>query len=226
MEFCEEIFNYFNTVDRPVLFAGAGVSATAGLPTWGDYMNYLAQQVQPHDAMTCHHMRELVRDGDYIGAASQYFLSKKIPQQEKYKKLALPFSEYDISGICVIGKLPFSAYVTTNYDRVLFDVYASEKKASALEVNLNDPTLSAAEFNKEFYVARIHGRVEVTDTMMMSDLHYDEMLRNDAYVDFLVHCFTRKNLVFVGFSFLDPAIRQVLGIIGDRPRFSLITTII
>ena len=37
-----EIMNYITTAKNPALFAGAGVGAHAGLPTWPQLMEHLA----------------------------------------------------------------------------------------------------------------------------------------------------------------------------------------
>jgi hypothetical protein len=95
-------------------------------------------------------------------------------------------------------------------------LYARQFGKAAAEVNLGDPTLIAAPYQEAFYVARIHGRVEVPSSMILSKTHYERLIDDAAYVDFLRHLFTSRSLMFLGFSFLDPAIRMVLKAIRDR----------
>ena len=81
---------------------------------------------------------------------------------------------------------------------------------------MDDPTLTAAPFNSHCYIARIHGRVEVPQSMRLSERHFESLDRNTHYLDFLSHLFTRARLLFVGFSFLDPAIRQVFEMVHKK----------
>ena len=151
-----------------VLFAGAGVSARAGLPTWKGYLEQLAELARVHDPMTRHHMLERIHDGDYLGAADLYFICKKLPQAQKYQNLVLPLRDFDATALAGLVSLPFSAMVTTNYDRALITANAATNGCAAEEVNLHDTTLGAAPFNTRLYFARIHGRVESPETIQLS----------------------------------------------------------
>ncbi len=45
---------FFKDSLRPVLFAGAGISVRAGLPTWAQFLTALAEQARPRDPLTRH----------------------------------------------------------------------------------------------------------------------------------------------------------------------------
>lgn len=210
------IARFFDESTRPVLFAGAGVSMRAGIPTWEQYLTGLAQKVRASDSPSADLMDRTIRSGQYTRAAEYFFLTEGLTDGERNTALTEPLRRYDAAQVIEIAKLPFSAYVTTNYDRVLLDAYAQQYGRAAEEVNLDDPTLRAAPFQEGFYVARVHGRVEVPETMVLSNRHYDRLLQNTAYIDYLRHLFTTRSLLFVGFSFLDPAIQTVLRAIRDQ----------
>jgi hypothetical protein len=212
----QAIAEFLAQATRPVLFAGAGVSVKAGLPTWDDYLTQLAEQIRPADQLTRHLMMECLRTRQYTRAAEYFFLSEGLTDGEKNRAITSPLQDYDVAKVAAITALPFAAYVTTNYDRVLLDAYASQFGKAASEVNLADPTMKAAPFTEGFYVARIHGRVEVPGSMVLSKSHYERLHQDTAYVDFLRHLFSTRSLLFVGFSFLDPAIQMVLRAIRDQ----------
>lgn len=216
MEITEEIRKFLTTHESPVLFAGAGVSARAGIPTWGKYLEYLAEISRVYDPITRHIMMERIREGSYTDAAAYYYLCGKIPEAEKYQALSKPLREYDHTKIVALTDLPFTAFVTTNFDRALNDASAISRKASAVDVHLGDPTMSAAPFQTDFYIARIHGRCEAPVTMVLENRHYENLSLDAAYIDFLTHIFTRKQVLFLGFSFLDPAISSVLETVRDH----------
>lgn len=210
------VYEFVTQSDRPVLFAGAGVSARAGLPTWDVYLTRLAEQTHPRDPFTLHLMKRHIDRRQFALAAEYFFLSDGLTDGEKLAALRDLLSGYDASAVVPLAALTFSSFVTTNYDRVLHDAYAEYCGRAPAEVNLNDPTMKAAPFEEGFYIARLHGRVEAPDTMVLSKTHYEQLSNNTAYVDFLRHLFTTRSLLFVGFSFLDPAIQTVLNTVREQ----------
>lgn len=210
---CDALAEFFKKSKEPILFAGAGVSARAGIPVWGGYLTGLAEAIRPYDPGTRDLMLKRIKEKRYLNAAQLYLLSPDMREVEKYSAIRSPLEHFKSDAIQPITRLPFKAYVTTNYDRALYDAYASEYGESAIPVHLDDPTLKAAQFYKEFYIARIHGRSEVPDRIVLSEEHYRELQANLIYQDFVSHLFTRKQLLFVGFSFLDPAIKHVLSVV-------------
>jgi hypothetical protein len=213
---CDALESFFEDAIRPVLFAGAGVSMKAGLPNWYDFVSGLAEQLRARDALTRHLMMECLGNRQYTRAAEYFFLSEGFTDGQKLQAISEPLRTYDASQVAPLAALPFASYVTTNYDRVLLDAYAKYSEKAAFEVNLGDPTLTSAPYHDSFYVARIHGRMEVPATMVLSRTHYERLYETIPYIDFLRHLFCSRSLLFVGFSFLDPAIQLVLRAVRDQ----------
>lgn len=211
--FCDLLTDFFRQSRDPVLFAGAGISAKAGIPVWGDYLSGLAQVARPYAPYTYHQMEKEIHRKNYPLAATYYLLCADLRDAEKYKAIRDPLLTYDANEIAGLARLPFKAYVTTNYDRALHDIYASKHGKAALEVHKGDPTLKEVLFRTDFYVARIHGRAEVPYSIVLSKDHFAELVTDQSYIDFLGHLFTRRQVLFAGFSFFDPAIRHVLSVV-------------
>ena len=210
---CESVVDFFRQSQDPILFAGAGVSAKAGIPVWGDYLEGLAQVARPHAPYTYHQMMIEIGRKNYPLAATYYLLCADLRDAEKFKAIKDPLLTYNSATIAALARLPFKAYVTTNYDRALHDVYASKRGKAALEVHRGDPTLKEVLFTTDFYVARIHGRSEVPYSIVLSKEHFADLVSDQSYIDFLAHVFTRRQVLFVGFSFLDPAVQHVLSVV-------------
>lgn len=133
------------------LFAGAGVGKRAGLPTWPEYLEYLASVAGRYEEETAALMRKRLKTNHYLQAAELYKECIEIPNGEKYREFALPFTSapnYSPNRLRALMALPFSAVVTTNYDRSLHDAYFSlfkKRKESGLTlkapqfVELGDP---------------------------------------------------------------------------------------
>lgn len=212
----QALLEFFEAAESPVLFCGAGVSAVAGLPTWDRYLTQLAEFARPHDHMTRHIMLESIQKGRLDLAAGYYFMCRDIPESEKYNNIVHPLAEYRADALEPLMALPFAAVVTTNFDRALLDAYASAVGRAPREVNLGDPTLSAAQFERSHFIARINGRVEVPQTMVLTELEFEKLLANPSYTDFVTHVLTRHQVLFLGFSFVDPAIRAIMEIVRSR----------
>lgn len=202
--------SFFASSPLPVLFAGAGVSARAGLPTWGGYLSQLAAAAFEYDEYTKFNIDRAVSDGALGDAAAFYMMCRQMPEATKLRELAKPLETFQTEGLSSLAQLPFRSVVTTNFDRALFAAFAKHAGLSASEVNIDDPTLDAAVFYENLYIARIHGRVELPESMRLTSAALAELDRNSSYQRFLEHVLTRRQVLFLGFSFLDPAIESVL----------------
>jgi hypothetical protein len=81
MTLAEAINRFFKESDVPVLFAGAGVSARAGLPTWKAYLAHLAGVASDFDAGTKYLMDKHIAEGKLDLAASYFFFVKTFLRQ-------------------------------------------------------------------------------------------------------------------------------------------------
>jgi hypothetical protein len=214
----KEIAEFLRTAKSPALFAGAGVGAKANLPTWLELMEHLALIAEKYEEIeTAQLIRKRYKAGHYLNAATIYRTCPSIPKGEIYNQVASKFNNaIDYKNLNALISLPFTAVFTTNYDRSLHDAYSEVARRASKTVELGDPTMRMALFNKDFYIARLHGRVEVPSSLILDEVDYRELLANVDYINLLVHIFTNYNCLFVGFSFSDPAITQVFDIIEKR----------
>jgi len=176
-------------------------------------------------------MRERVSDGDYVGAATVFKSSRRIPEGERWKELAKPFTvlpaEKELEKLSPLISLSFSAVVTTNYDRILHEASArvAEQRREAgdqsrtswtMPVERNDGSLRGAALRRDYFIARIHGRAELPTSMIVDDHDYDELNRDSEYLDFVLEILRSRSCLFVGFSFVDPAISHVLDLYASK----------
>ena len=187
----------------------------AGIPSWHDYIKCITADVGTFDDLISQIMQRSIDETNLTNAAEYYFACRTIPAGEKLKILTRPLQTYDSILLSGLVDLPFASIVTTNFDRSILDAFAATKGCAPIEINLHDPIMRKAPFNNEQYIARIHGRVEVPETMVLSDSQFERLRANESYNSFLTHIFTRRQILFIGFSFLDPAILSVLNTIRD-----------
>lgn len=209
------------------LFAGAGVGKKAGLPSWSEYLEHLARVAERYEKETAVLIRKRVRTRRYLEAAQLYKDCPEIPNGEKYRELAAPFDSppnYSPNNLHALMVLPFSAVVTTNYDRSLHDAYHnlfSKREESGLtltapkHVELGDLSMRQAIYWTDFYIARIHGRAEIPETMVVDRNDYRRTQEDPDYEDFLLHVIKSYRCLLVGYSFVDPAINRVFEVMRE-----------
>jgi hypothetical protein len=205
----ETLCRFFKRSTYPILFAGAGVSGRAGLPTWKCLMEKLAEGLRSLDPMTTQQMLNCINDGDYTLAFDYFQLTRKMVEGDKQNLLVRLLSDFDARAIQSLLALPFRGCVTTNFDRSIFDALAAGKGESARDYRFGDQSFKQAQWEEKYFVARIHGAVEMPDSIILSEKQFEELLRNSLYADFLGKVFLHRNMLFLGFSFYDPAIRHV-----------------
>jgi hypothetical protein len=151
-----------------------------------------------------------------LGAAAVYKSCNQIPIGELYQELAAPFLDGDPNALVDLVSLPFCSVFTTNYDRTLHNAFSKLKGISPLTVELGDLTMRNAPWNENFYIARVHGRVEEPTTIVLAETDYAKISADPCYVDFIRHVLTRHSCIFIGFSFIDPAISFIFRDIEER----------
>jgi hypothetical protein len=197
-----------------VLFAGAGIGVRVGLPSWYDFIEHLAEVCDevgdPESALS---IRARAKSGSLTRAATVYKTSDRLPPAELFTRMAAPFrkqiEDVVLNRIHPLVGLRFTGIVTTNYDRSLHDAFA-QVYGRVPRLIEKDDSLRAAAFLSESFIARIHGRAEHPESMVVDTGDYAALAHNDLYADFLLDVLKRRPCLFVGFSFLDPAINQVL----------------
>lgn len=212
----EALKAFFQASVDPVLFAGAGVSMLAGLPDWKGLLTQMTESVRPKDALTAHQMAQNTAKGNLTKAAEYFWLSSDVPDGDKSQTLKSILGTYDATPLLPLASLPVSGVLTTNFDRSILDAIAFARKHVPRDYRLGDATFSAAVWEKELHVARIHGCIEAPNDMVLSESKFSLVLNNETYVDLLTQTFLRRPVLFLGFSFYDPAIKSVLETIEKR----------
>jgi len=194
-----------------VLFAGAGVGQRAGLPSWAEYLDHLASVAQTHDPNIAAAIRDRIKANRLADAAGLFKLCQ-MSEADKYRALAEPFlpGRYDPKYLKPLVALPFNAIVTTNYDKSLLDAWAGVHQTAPDTAELFEPTMKAAIHWPDPFVARVHGRAELPETIVVSSDDFKKIQANDDYIEFLMNIFRFRRCLIIGYSFLDPAITNVL----------------
>jgi hypothetical protein len=201
---------------EPVLFSGAGVSMRAGLPDWKGLLTALAEGVRFKSPLHATLITECIAQNKLPKAADLWAFVDEVSLGDKYDTLKNALSNYDSKPLKDIASLPFRSCLTTNFDRSILDAFAVARGTAPRDYRLGDKSLAEVVWEKQFYVARLHGCVESPEEIVLSGTQFERLLQDQVYVDLLTRTFTNKAVLFLGFSFYDPAIRHVLNLIDKK----------
>ncbi|MFA5032772.1 MAG: SUMF1/EgtB/PvdO family nonheme iron enzyme [bacterium] len=197
---------------RCVLFAGAGLSASAGFPLWGKLISLMLEYCNNNNIDVTYNKEsiDLMEKNKEYDEIAEY-LREKLGE---YHFLNFIKKIFDVK----VEKLPkiyetiknigFSQILTTNYDHLL------EKGFPDAKVNtiLNTRDMNEMNRKNEFYIFKIHGSVENINTIVLGKADYDELVYNTPiFIDTLNILFRTKTFLFIGYSLTDPYLSTLLG---------------
>lgn len=203
------IGRFFRESLSPVLFLGAGVSMRAGLPSWDGLLRQMAEAIRVSDPLTTQIMFQAINEKNYTLAAEYYWLAAKVLEGDKRTLLSRILEEYDPTKIAAVATLPARTFLTTNFDRSILDALANARGKAPRDYRRGDSSFGQSLWDDHVLVARIHGAVESPSSIVLSDSQFKSLIKDSDYVNLLRACFVQRNVLFLGFSFYDPAIRWV-----------------
>ena len=199
-ELIEEIKN-----GQVILFAGAGLSANLGIPTWSALIDYMAQDLG-------YDKDEFKKMGNYLELAEFYELTKgTIGPLRSWMDNNFHGEHIDIKESRphqLITELNFPIIYTTNYDRWIeraFDAFG--KKYQKIK-NIYDFTQIKQDIPQ---IIKYHGDFDDDSSIVLTETSYFKRLSLDTPLDMRLRSDTLgKSLLFVGYSLNDIDIRYLL----------------
>lgn len=190
-----------------VLYAGAGLSARAGLPTWTPFTKGLVRWAERENLIDSAFARSLDQAVDRGGAdrAADSVMSAVIEHQhidglskhleETFRTSSLP----DVHQI--LGTIGFNAALTTNFDGLIEHSFASSSDHPSVRVPSDIDRLRSSFSEREFFVLKLYGTPERPDSLVVAPAQYVERMRGDRpFADFVQQLFHTRTLLFLGSS--------------------------
>lgn len=206
MEFINDLKSSRNNI---IPFIGAGLSIPFGIPGWGD----MIKDTNPSFEAEFHKMtlEDYVSKGkfmkafDYIKEMSLSITNEKQLQKkfaEIIEKREFSSVSNDANNYIDLIKLKAPFYITTNYDLILSKFLSKFYSYTTPKVfdEINDTQELHA---KEDRVLHLHGHIDKTETMVVSEETYEKFYGNYDNLTKLASLIGSKNLLFIGFSFDD-----------------------
>lgn len=186
--------------DDAAIFAGAGLSRTAGYVDWRTLLKDIATDLK----------LDIDRETDLI-AVAQYHLNEKHNRgrlnQAIVEELAGTASPTRAHNI--LARLPISTVWTTNYDQLLEKSF--EDAGKIVDLKLTQENLAHTKRGRDVVVYKMHGCVTQSHDAVITKDDYEHYERKrPLFVESLKGDLIKKTFLFLGFSFTDPNIDYIL----------------
>jgi hypothetical protein len=185
-----------------VVFAGAGVSAGAGLPLWSALLRQLAERA----GMDADYVERL--DHSLPAPLDQAeLISMKLRDQKKnLGEIVAELTRSDRPSLShtLLVTLPVREIVTTNYDELLEQASADIDEPAAQLPYQPDPS-------RLRWILKLHGTVSNSSQIVLTRndyLSYGE--RRAALAGIVQGLLITKHMLFVGFSFSDDNFHRII----------------
>ena len=200
---------------RCVLFVGAGLSAAAGLPDWKSLLESMVTEIENDGAADegAAELRALIEGGKLLDVADH---CRQRLGERRYQELLgekLRGGSGDIPEIHrFVTQLPFSAIVTTNYDKLLERAYSRFRGELPKVVTSRDrETLGSLLFSGGFFILKAHGDIDDAASLVLTARDYRNIIHSNPAFDALFSALLMTRcLLFIGYSLADPDFRLLL----------------
>jgi hypothetical protein len=194
------------TAKQAILFAGAGVSITVGLPSWQNLIDHMIEELDldPNSAA--------VRRASYQTLAEYYRLRKgSIGPLRSWMDREWRVSEELVRRSRVhhlIVELDFPIIYTTNYDRNLEVAFELAKRPFVKVGNARDIAKIASDATQ---IVKFHGDFDDDTSLVLAEVDYFSRLQFDGPLDIKFKADALgRTILFIGYSMQDLNIRLLL----------------
>ena len=187
-----------------VLFAGAGLSAAAGYPSWASLVRGVMEAATRSEAnLKVVGLESLLAEGKLLEAAA--YLRQAIGDEKFYAALRALLKEKEVAPSPIhrlLARFRFRAIVTTNFDQLIERAFegklpvATQKDARDLAKYLGEETP---------FIFKVHGDIDRPETIVLTDDEFAQVtVDNKAFKSSFGALLLTSPLLFVGYSHSDP----------------------
>lgn len=207
---------------RLIPFVGAGISAQTGLdfPNWRQLLEKLNELAVRSGSVTDLEeveIRRLLDRGLYLMAAEELRYRLPVDAYETFLVETLdPVDAVPAEVHRQLFRIDPRLIITTNYDRLLEDAFASRYQRAATVFTYRDAAsvqkvLQSGSRAGRPVIFKVHGSIDEVDELILSERDYRRLLyESPGYRLVLSAIFLTHAVLFLGFSFGDPELRLLL----------------
>lgn len=206
-------------LEKPIAFAGAGLSIPAGMPSWNELLNRMDKKLGLVDDR---YMGLLRTDPDLLWRAEEYRrmmdgMDKKgfyrLMKQAFGKTVVLRKDDPSVQFV----KLPFRHFITTNYDDVLMTAHelaglpTPRRRNWFVDKDVTAFVHGLRDGNRPRNILHLHGHHSEPESIILSDSDYTSRYAGKSATAMkLFAIFSTERVVFAGFSMTDQYLQSML----------------
>ncbi|MHC4044381.1 SIR2 family protein [Bradyrhizobium xenonodulans] len=220
LDFCAQFATELRE-DGVAIFAGAGLSASAGFVDWRGLLAKFAKELG----------LDVDREGDHLVRLAQYSYNHRGNRGHLDAAIIKSFPVMKAPSVNheVLARLPISTYWTTNYDRLIETALVNAKKC--VDVKHTDNQLPQSTPGRDAILYKMHGDAGQPAEAVLTRNDYENYpTKRPGFLNALSGDMTGKTFLFLGFSFTDPNLDHVLSQLrlryhdSMRPHYCLMRT--
>lgn len=202
--------------NRLMLFAGSGVSANLGLPTWGDLIDHIASDLGYDPKIFATYGDELALAEFYIGKKGSIGPLRSWMDRQWHRS-DIDVTKSEIHRLIALGK--FSRIYTTNFDRWLETAHEAFGVHYDKVAKVSD-LVATSDGRRQ--IVKLHGDLEDDTSIVLSESSFFERLSFESPLDIKLRNDVLGNAVlFIGYSLSDINMRllfyRLAKMWGDSP---------
>jgi len=188
-----------------ILFVGAGISATLGLPNWSQLISHISSELGYDD-------RIFKQYGDSLTLAEFYEINKgHIGELRSWMDTQWNVSIEKVKQSVIyktIVKIDFPQIYTTNYDHCLETAFTAWDKKYKRIISVDD---FVGIDNTVTQLIKFHGDTISDNSIVLTESSYFERLAFDSPLDIKLRAdMLGKSVLFIGYSLSDINIRLLI----------------
>lgn len=195
-----------------VLFAGAGLSSFANVPTWDELMRQLACEARKLAPYAAPELDRLIAAQRYLEVADHCKAHLQGTYNQVLTQLRAGSGSVPEAQKLVI-RLPFAAWVTTNYDKLLERAFV-EVRSDWPRVFTHSDTdiMGTLLFDGAPFILKAHGDIDKPDTIVLTTRDYNQIIHaNPGFNSLFSALLLTKAIFFIGYSLHDPDFQLLMG---------------
>ncbi|RIW32554.1 hypothetical protein D3H55_13305 [Bacillus salacetis] len=194
------------------IFAGAGLSRGSGFVDWRGLLRDIATELD----------LDINKELDLVSVAQYHFNANG--RQTINEAIVDEFQRAAErnENMNILSRLPIDTYWTTNYDSIIEDTLGDVGKIVDKKINQNQ--MKNFKPNRDVVVYKMHGDRDFPDDAVITRDDYEKYDSTKAlFTTQLKGELISKTFLFIGFSFEDPNLEQILSkiridLLGDSPK--------
>ncbi|WP_421536041.1 SIR2 family protein [Priestia sp. D3YE.R1] len=194
------------------IFAGAGLSRGSGFVDWRGLLQDIAEELE----------LDINKELDLVSVAQYHFNANG--RQTINEAIVDEFQRTAErnENMNILSRLPIDTYWTTNYDSIIEDTLGDTGKIVDKKISQNQ--MKNYKPNRDVVVYKMHGDKEFPDEAVITRDDYEKYDSERAlFTTQLKGELISKTFIFIGFSFEDPNLEQILSkiridLLGDSPK--------